>query len=123
MSAGAVCNNMTVKGVYDVKLTNADGSVITGGMSFDGLSNINFYGSTSNYGSYTTTLYKNGVRFTGKGAYNFDSKCKLSGIGHYVYNGITTQTIMYTNAMTIVSSHATYGTGKFNAANMTLKAR
>jgi len=123
MSAGAVCNNQTVKGVYDVKITNADGSIVTGGISFNGLSNIEFPLNFQKYGNWSMTIFPNGVRLTGSGYYTFTSECKLSAFGAYDYNDKSYQAQLTTNPMTIVSGHATYGIGKFNAAAMTLKSR
>ena len=123
MSVEAVCNNATVKGVYDVKVTNADGSTVIGGISFNGLSNIEFPLDFKNWGNWSMTIFPNGIRSTGSGYYTFGTDCKLSAFGAYDYNNKSYQAQLSTNKMTIVSGHATYGTGKFNAATMTLKSR
>jgi len=122
-SSFAVCNNSTVKGVYDITLTNPDKTIVKGGISFNGLSNVFIPYTIYPWGNYTITIFPNSVRSSGTGAYYIDKYCKLHGFGAYTYNNVKYQIQMTTGAMTVVSGHATYGVGKFNEAAMVLKTR
>ena len=121
INANAVCTNATVKGVYDVTITNPDKTVINGAMSFDGLSN-NFFPLVGYFGKYSISIYPNGVRAAGFGYYRFDSACKLFSFGTYSHKGISYNTSIG-GSFTLSGAYAIAGSGTFNQAKITFKRR
>jgi len=121
MSAGAVCNNTTIKGNYETVVYNTDGTYLTGTFNFTGI--INVIPLVGIYSTYSLSMKFNGLPVSGSGFYGMDSQCRLTGSGSYTYQGVKHNTTLSTGSFVVVNGRARTGEGLLNASRITFKAK